>query len=54
MRFATVGEIGYFAGAMTALSLVLFAVSLRLERRMKRRAAVTGHAHAADESGAAG
>ncbi|WP_433620415.1 MFS transporter [Paenibacillus cellulositrophicus] len=54
VRFATVGEIGYFAGAMTALSLVLFAVSLRLERRMKRRAAVTGHAHAADESGAAG
>ncbi|WP_152397879.1 MFS transporter [Paenibacillus cellulositrophicus] len=54
VRFATVGEIGYFAGAMTALSLVLFAVSLRLERRMKRRAAVTGHAHAPDESGAAG
>lgn len=54
VRFATVGEIGYFAGAMTALSLVLFAVSLRLERRMKRRAAVTGQAHAADESGAAG
>ncbi len=50
VRFATAGEIGYFAGAMTAMSLVLFAVSLRLERRE----AHSGHSPAADDSGASG
>jgi hypothetical protein len=50
VRFATAGEIGYFAGAMTALSLVLFAVSLRLERRE----AFSDHSPAADDSGASG
>ncbi|KHF32096.1 hypothetical protein CM49_05700 [Paenibacillus sp. P1XP2] len=35
VRFATVGQIGYFAGAMTVLSLAVFAASLRLERRVK-------------------
>lgn len=54
VRFATVGQIGNFAGAMTALSLVVFAASLRLERRIKRGAAVPGHSSSADETGAAG
>lgn len=54
VRFATVGQIGYFAGAMTALSLVVFAASLRLERRIKRGAAVPGQSSSADETGAAG
>ncbi len=54
VRFATVGQIGYFAGAMTALSLVVFAASLRLERRVKQGAAVPEHSSSADETGAAG
>lgn len=54
VRFASVGQIGYFAGTMTALALVLFAASRRLERRMKRLATVPGRSTAADESGAAG
>ncbi|WP_276357639.1 MFS transporter [Cohnella caldifontis] len=40
VRFADVGGIGYFAGAMTAFALVVFAASLRMERRMKQPAAV--------------
>ncbi|MFD1956830.1 MFS transporter [Paenibacillus thailandensis] len=54
VRFAAVGQIGYFAGAMTVLALVMFAASLRLERRMKLRAAVPGSSTAAAESDAAG
>mgnify|MGYP001298839037 FL=1 len=50
-RFDTVLHIGYFAGAMTALALLLFAASRGLERRMKRRAAAPGSSPAADEAG---
>jgi len=38
LRIASVGQMGYLAGAMSALALVLFAVSLRLERRLRRPA----------------
>jgi len=54
VRFATVGQIGYFSGAMTALSLLVFAVSMGLERRIKRLAAVSNHSPGSDGSGTAG
>ncbi|PYI56928.1 MFS transporter [Paenibacillus flagellatus] len=49
VRFAAVGQIGYFAGAMTALALAVFAASLRLERRMKQPAAVPARSPTLDQ-----
>nr|WP_273386367.1 MFS transporter [Cohnella zeiphila] len=37
IRFDSVGHLGYFSGAMTALALGVFAASRRLERRSKSR-----------------